>query len=203
MESHQGELGEDESEEEDELEICCPESLPLSEKESQQLSRMKIVSQRWKDNPELLLPTGQDPECDLFEQAIAVAFDVPLEYSDLLDDMCNRDLLWYPRKSDGEDYDIVNYFQLAKEGSTEREPIESTFCYLFSKSEPYYNEPYMFDQEMLDLRMGYYQYIRQKYSCVDEYIALVINTLAIYDWDNYVTNYGRFVTLCCFNEQQK
>lgn len=129
-------------------------------------------------NLELLMPIpcyNNNNHSDVhkkFTEALFIMFDVPKQFKTLRYKICDRDLLWLPSTiNDLELYQYkLNYYQLASLETCYREPAKTVLWYLFSDREPYYNEEYELSQDELDERELFYQYLRNKYTNVNQYI---------------------------------
>jgi hypothetical protein len=151
------------------------------------------VQSTWKQYPELLFPVPKDDgekddnenydnNFSLFKQTIKVAFDINFKNSDgLIYHLVDRDLVWRPEIKSS-----LNYYQWVSSMDTlEREPMLSTWSYLFDKSEPYYHEPYMRDDEEKELLKEFYVYIKKKYRNGKDYFRRVNMMLFNEDDDTY------------------
>jgi len=155
----------------------------------------------WRKYWTLLLPYPSDEDDDRFVQAIAAAFgldDEPL----LLRQLSNRDLLWLP---DAEECDgKLNALQYAAfEECSQRNPLLSTFSYLFEEKEPYYDEPYFDndnDNEGLrerEDRLAFRCRVREHFPTAKSYVQRVM-TVLFRDSDYRMAEFEPMVHAACF-----
>lgn len=146
---------------------------------------MGTVDEAWEENAHLLRPMHILDEA-AFPLAIAVAFgidDVPL----LMKQLRNRDLLWAPESDDAEaaEHRYKNAFQYAAVTKTRhREPVLSTFSYLFEATEPYYDEPYFsepplseYEQREQEAICAFRRRVRANYPDAAAYVRRVMTIL--------------------------
>ena len=144
----------------------------------------------WSMNEELLMPYEYNPSegGDYTElvRAISLAFgidDEPL----LLRQLCNRDLLWAPEPRSSSRIRTMNAFQYASCGEGgQREPVRSTFSYLFQDREPYYGEPYFCSDELAGSAAAQAEHaairrfrerVRANFSTAETYVQRVLTVL--------------------------
>lgn len=148
----------------------------------------------WKQYPELLFTVldykenykENDEENDInftnFKNTIKVAFDINSDQ--LIYYLADRDLIWRPNI----DNKMINYYQwVSSMDTSEREPMLSTWSYLFDKSEPYYYEPYMRNDEEKKLLNEFYKYIKKKYKNAEDYFRRV--NMILFNNDNTYSSY--------------
>lgn len=183
----------------------------MKENEEEKMGEVKNV---WKNNPELLQPfpkykqdkenkgnkndeedkpdESQDSRYNLFSKAIKIAFDFNSDRLFYL--FMNRDLLWMPDDPDT----TLNVFQYCSSMKiSNREPMISTWSYLFDNSDPYYFESYNRSEEEKKLLNEFYNYIKNKYKNGEEYYNRV-NSVLFNDDDTYI-NYIYKINKKIFN----
>lgn len=79
--------------------------------------------------------------------------------------------MWFPETRNVHTTKHVNFFQLLSVKSTEREPVRSTFSYLFKRTDPYYCDWYEFSDKEKELRKQYHEKIRSQFTTAEDYLA--------------------------------
>ncbi len=117
---------------------------------------------------------------NLFCKAIRIAFDI--QPGTLMNVMINLDLLWRP---EGEDT-AINFYQWIgqNESSKERDPMMSTFSFLFENKDPYDDEPYLLDEGDRKLRREFWTHIKASYKNAKEYVHRVNEFFYLDSFDN-------------------
>lgn len=131
-----------------------------------------------------------DPEnFEKFTGSLMVIFDVDPE---ILMDLANYDYLWRPEIHEkGFSLNYIQQLTSDKNGNF-RCPINELFSFLFTNTEPYCNEKYIFTQRQKTLRIEHLKKIMTKYGGVKKYFEEVSKRL----WrdDNYLSeNWPYFV----------
>jgi hypothetical protein len=127
---------------------------------------------RFAECTELLLP-ALELDYNLFSKAVSIAFEVPDE---VLWDIQNRDLLWFPGcPYEGER--ALNYYQLLSLRAGERVPVVSILSYLTEDDEPYYRDPYQLTPDEAARRDNWREGLVRRHQSPAVYLAVVARRL--------------------------